>query len=260
MLETLILKTGELLAKFIPLECMQFPFMQTALLAVLLLAPLTAVTGVQAVNMRMAFFTDAIGHSAFAGAAAGILIFGTSAPMWSMPLTALLIGWGVLILQKISKLSNDTLIGVFFAFVVSGGLLLLSFAPSPAQLSQMFLFGDILLITPGDITYLFILALLNIIFLVFPCNKLLILSISEDLAYIHTSQCGMLKFITVSLLALTVIFGVKAMGVLLMGAMLIVPAAAARNLASCAGKVYPWAIFISLFSGVTGLFISAQEW
>ena len=238
---------------------MQFSFMQTALLATLFLAPLTAVAGVQVVNYRMAFFADTIGHSVFAGAALGMLFLGSNGAVWGMPLTALLIGIGVLLLQKTGKQSADTIIGVFFAFIVSLGLLLISNCRNLPKAGQ-FIFGDILLVTAQDTALLIILAIVYTLFIMIAFNPLLLIAIDEDLARAHRIKSLIFELLHISLLALIVIFTVKIAGVLLAGAMLIVPAAAARNLVKHAGKMFWSAALIGLISGISGLFISAQEW
>ena len=238
---------------------MQFTFMQSALLATLFLAPLTAVAGVQVINYRMAFFADTIGHSVFAGAALGVLFLGSNGAIWGMPLTALLIGIGVLFLQKTGKQASDTIIGVFFAFIVSLGLLLMS-SNSKLPKAGQFIFGDILLVTAQDTALLAALAIIYFIFITITFNPLLLIAIDEDLARTHRIKSLLLELLHISLLALIVIFTVKISGVLLAGAMLIVPAAAARNLVKHAGKMFWSAALIGLISGVSGLLISAQEW
>lgn len=107
----------ELIAKLLPFESMQMRFMQQALIGLLLLAPMTALMGVQVVNFRMAFFADAISHSAFTGVALGLL-FAVS-PHWTMPVFGLLVGLVIVAAQRRSALSTDTVIGVFFSGVVA---------------------------------------------------------------------------------------------------------------------------------------------
>ena len=244
----------------IPLESMQFNFMQMALLTVLAAAPVMAVAGIQVVNCRMAFFADAVSHSAFAGAALGLLFFGANGPLWSMPVLAVVIACAVMWLKRATKLSTDTVIGVFFALVISVGLLLLSRQPSLARWSQMFIFGDILTVQHQDITILLLLDMIYILFTIFFCNTLQIAAVDEDLANAHKMPVTAASYLNIILLAMIVIMSIKAIGVLLVSAMLIVPAAAARNFARRAGSVYFYAVIIGLVSGITGLFISAAEW
>ena len=244
----------------LPVESLQFSFMQMALLTVLAAAPVMAVAGIQVVNCRMAFFADAVSHSAFAGAALGLLLFGADGPLWTMPILAVLIACAVMWLKRATKLSTDTVIGVFFALVISGGLLLLSRQPSLARLSQMFIFGDILTVQHQDITILLLLDMIYAVFTFFFGNTLQIAAVDEDMAAAHKMPVAVASYLNIILLAMIVIMSIKAVGVLLVSAMLIVPAAAARNFARRAGSVYFYAIIIGLASGIAGLFISAQEW
>ena len=239
---------------------MQFNFMQMALLTVLTAAPVMAVAGIQVVNCRMAFFADAVSHSAFAGAALGLLFFGANGPLWTMPLLAVVIACAVMWLKRATKLSTDTVIGVFFALVISVGLLLLSRQPSLARWSQMFIFGDILTVQHQDITILLLLDVIYALFTLFFCNTLQIAAVDEDLASAHKMPVTAASYLNIILLVMIVIMSIKAIGVLMVSAMLIVPAAAARNFARRAGSVYFYAVIIGLASGITGLFISAAEW
>lgn len=242
----------------IPLECMQMRFMQEAFIGILLLAPLTAAAGIQVVNFRMAFFSDAIGHSVFAGVAIGLLL--DVSPNWSMPATALLVGGGIMLMKRCSRLSSDTVIGVFYSAVAAAGLALVSCKPGVARDMQTFLFGDILTISGGEIAYLLLLSLVFYAFQIFSFNKLMITGLDEKLAKAHRIHTGLHEYIYTGLLALIVIVAVRAAGVLLVTALLIVPAAAARNLAAGAVKMVFLALSIGLFSGITGLLLSAQEW
>lgn len=244
-------------AALIPLECMQMRFMQEAFIGILLLAPLTAAAGIQVVNFRMAFFSDAIGHSVFAGVAIGLLL--SVSPAWSMPATALIVGGGIMLMKRCSRLSSDTVIGVFYSAVAAAGLALISRNPNVARNMQTFLYGDILTISSGEIAYLFILSAAFYLFQIFAFNKLMIIGLDEKLAKAHRIKGALYEYIYVGLLALIVITAVKAAGVLLVTALLIVPSAAARNLASSAGKMFFLALATGLFSGITGLLLSAQE-
>ena len=248
----------ELIGKVIPLECMQMRFMQEALLGLILIAPMAAVAGTQVVNFRMAFFSDAIGHSAFAGVAFGLLC--SVSPDLTMPLLALLVGLGIMAVKQRSGLSTDTIIGVFFSAVVAAGLAVVSRYPQAARDMQMFLYGDILTISYAEIAALVGLLALFLIFQYFSFNKLICVGLNLQLAKAHRIHVMIHKYLFAALLSLIVIFSVKAVGVLLVTAMLITPAAAARNLASSYGKMLWISVLISLVCAVAGLLLSAQDW
>lgn len=247
-----------IIGQLLPFECMQSGFMQRALIGLLLLAPMTAAMGVQVVNFRMAFFSDAISHSAFAGIALGLLF--SMNPHWSMPLLGVAVGIGIVALQRHSMLSSDTIIGVLFAGVTAFGIAMVSRDPNLARDTQRFLYGDILTIGDFDIVQLVGLLVALLAFEIVGFNRLLYVSLSPLLAEVHRVRVAVYQYIFAALLALVVIFSVWAMGVLLVTAMLIVPAAAARNFAKSAGSMFWWAIVISCTSSVAGLLVSAQDW
>lgn len=246
------------LIAMIPLDCLQMRFMQQALLGVLLLAPMASVLGVEVINFRMAFFSDAIGHSAFAGVALGLIL--SVPPRLSMPLFGVLVGLGIMAVRRKSGLSSDTVIGIVFSAVVAFGLAVVSRADGVARDMQRFLYGDILTISQGEIGFLALLFVLLLIFQVFGYNRLLYIALNPVMARVHGLHVALWQYAFSGLLALVVMFSVWAVGVLLVTAMLIVPAATARNLARSAGGMFWWALLVGTSSAFAGLTLSAQEW
>ena len=247
-----------LLGQMIPLEIMQFSFMQKAFIALLLLSPMTAFMGVHVVNFRMSFFSDAVSHSAFAGAALGILF--SVDPRWSMILFAVLIGTGIIMVQNRSTLSADTVIGVFFSAAVAFGLAILSRERGTSRQIQSFLFGDLLTLTDQEITLLSGLLLALLIFQALGYNRMLYIGLNSVLAKTHRVKVGLYQYTFAVLLSCVVIFSVWAVGILLVTALLIVPSASARNFCRNARRMFWWSLLISLVSSLSGLLVSAQDW
>lgn len=247
-----------LVPRVLPFECLEARFMQRALVGLLLLAPMSAAMGVQVVNFRMAFFADAISHSAFAGVALGLLL--SLDPHWTMPAFALLVGLTIMAAQRRSALSSDTVIGVFFSAVVAFGIAVVSRDRNVARDMQRFLYGDILTVGDGDILCLAVLFILLMAFEAWGYNRLLYIGLNPVLAEAHRVRVGPYQFLYAGLLSLVVIFSVWAVGVLLVTALLILPAATARNLARSAGSMFWWAILASGASALAGLLLSAQDW
>ena len=243
---------------YLPFACMEARFMQQALLALLLLAPMTAVMGILVVNCRMAFFAEAISHSAFTGVALGVLL--SAPPDLIMPLFGLLVGLGIVAAQSRSSLGSDTVIGVFFSGMVAFGLAMVSRDRSLARDMQRFLYGDILSISNGEIWGLLLLFVVVLGFLSCTYNRLLYAGMNATLARTHRVPVQALQYVFCGLLALLVMFSVQAVGVFLVTALLVVPAATARNLSQSAGAMFWWALAISVVSAVSGLLISAQNW
>ena len=109
----------------LPLEALQFSFMKNAFLAILLLTPLLGLLGTMAVNQQMAFFSDALGHSALTGIGLGIVL-GVSSDLLSMIVFGVV--WAVLIcrIKQTGATSTDTVISVFSSTSIAAGLLILS--------------------------------------------------------------------------------------------------------------------------------------
>lgn len=247
-----------LISVVLPFECLKLEFMQQAMVGLILLAPMASAMGVQVVNFRMAFFSDAISHSAFAGVALG-LIFNTD-PHQTMLFFGILVGLGIMAMQRHSTLSSDTVIGVFFSGVVAFGLAVVSRDRSVARDAQRFLYGDILTIGQTDILWLMALFVALMLFQAWGYNRMLYIGLNPVLADAHRVRVSAYQYTFAALLSLIVIFSVWAVGILLVTAMLIVPAAAARNFARSAGGMFWWALLISITSAVAGLILSAQDW
>lgn len=242
----------------LPLDCLHAGFMQQALLAILLLAPMTAALGVSVITFRMAFFSDAIGHSAFAGVALGLLF--SLDPLFTMPAFGVLVGLCIMAVRRGSLLSADTSIGIVFSAVVAFGLAVVSRTPGMARNMTQFLYGDILTVNPAELGFLAVLALAMLLFVLAGSNRLLLIALNPVMAGAQGVRVALWQYAFAALLSLVVMMAVRAVGVLLVTALLIVPAATARHLARTAGGMFWWAQAISVTSGVTGLLLSAQPW
>ena len=207
----------DLLQTLLPFEIMQMRFMQQALLGLLLLAPMVALMGVQVVNFRMAFFADAISHSAFTGVALG-LIFSVS-PLWAMPIFALLVGLAIVAGQRRSNLPGDTVIGVFFSGIVAFGLAVVSRDKNVARDIQRFLYGDILGIGETDLWLMLALLVVLVSFQIYGYNRMLYIGVNPLLAKVHRVRVAAYQYLYAALLSLVVILSVRAVGVLLVTAM-----------------------------------------
>ncbi len=242
----------------LPLDCLEPRFMRQALLALLLLTPMTSMLGVQVTLYRMAFFSDAVGHSAFAGVALGLLL--GAPPDAAMLVFGVLVGLAVMAVQRTSGLSADTAIGIIFSAVVAFGLAVVSRASGLGRQMGQFLYGDILTVGDGEIAALACLLLLLLLFEAAGWNRLLAMALSPVTARVRGIHTAFWHYLFAGLLALVVMFSVRAVGVLLMTALLVVPAATARNLARSAGGMFWWSLAVGVSSGAAGLLLSAQDW
>ncbi len=239
---------------YLPFSWSDYKFMVNAFIAVILIAPLMAVLGTMAVNNKMAFFSDALGHSAFTGIALGVLL-GIENEFIS------LIAFGVFIALLITKIKNkgnasaDTVISVFSSMSVAVGLLVLSYGGSFSKYNS-YLVGDILSITQGELLCLFITLVAVIIIWCLIYNKLLVISVNKELAASRGIKTSLYENIFVCLVAVVVMLSIKWVGILLINSLLILPAAASRNITRNSRQYLFTSVLISVISAVSGLLIS----
>jgi len=237
-----------------PFEPFSMYFMKRALLGILLLAPLCAAMGVQVVNFGMAFFSDAISHSAFTGVALGLLL--SVDPSITMIIFGLVLGLAITQVRHESDFSTDTVVGVFFSGTVALGIVIISAQKGLVRNLQSYLYGDILTLSNMDIAWLAVSCVVIGCFLVVSYNKLIMSGMHRSLAHSRGVAVKRYDFMFAMFLAFVVMLAVRAVGLLLVTAMLIVPAAAGRNLANNLCKMFWFAIGISIVSGVVGLVMS----
>ena len=235
-------------------DWLQYDFMRTALLAVLLLVPLMALLGTLVVNNRMSFFSDALGHSALTGVAIGVL-----AGLSDYRLVTVLFGVVfALLMNRIRRsrlASTDTVIGVFSSVGVALGLTLLS-ARGNLSNYQSLLVGDILSITRAELWVLCGALVATAAVWLVCFNGFFAVSISPSVARSKGFRAALFDNLFVVLVAVVVMLAIRWVGLLLINAMLILPAASARNVARSMRSFHLLALVFGLFSGVLGLALS----
>ena len=235
-----------------PFAWMEYTFMKNALLAILLMTPLFGLLSTMVVSSRMAFFSDSLGHGAFTGIAIGALV-GLFSPLTSLlifsVLFALLITW----IKHRTAASADTVIGVFSSTAIAVGLMVMSHGGSFAKFSPL-LIGDILSITPADLGGLLAVNAFVLIGWVFLFNRLLLLSVNASLARSRGISTIAVESVFAALLAIVVAVSIQWVGILIINALLVLPGAAARNIARSVKEYHVASVALALLSGLIGLF------
>ena len=238
----------------LPFEFIDYTFMKNALLAILLITPIFAILGTMIVNNKMAFFSDALGHSALTGIAVGMLL-GISNINISMIIFAVVFALLLNFIKNKTTYGADTIISVFSSIAIALGLAILAQTGSFNKYSS-YLVGDILSITPSEILYLFITFIAVILFWYFMFNKLNVISINKTLAKSRGINTKLIDNIFVILIAIIVMISIRWIGILLINSLLILPAAASRNVAKSMRSYHLLSVIFSVFSGITGLILS----
>lgn len=241
----------------LPFEWAQYDFMQNALLAVLLVSPLLAMLGCLVINNQMAFFSEAMGHSALTGLAWGALL-GIPDPTVTIVGFAVLLALAMFLLRRYSSVPPDTSIALVMAFVVALGVVLLSRGGGFAKYSR-YLIGDILTVTPKELGGLALLSLAVVGLWVFLFNAFFFVSLNRSLAASRGLPASWLEALFSVLVAVVVAVSIPWVGLLVINSMLILPAATARNLAASTRSYVLGSVAVSLLSALLGL-ITSYYW
>ena len=248
------MNTWHSLISLLPCEWAQFAFMRTALLAVLIVSPLFALMGTLVVNNRMAFFSDAIGHASLTGVGLGVLL-GLADPQWALLAFALILGVGIIALQRLTRSAMDTVISLSMSFSIALGVVLLSQGGNFNKFTH-YLIGDLLSITPDEVTQLFVISILVGGGLLLGYNRILLIGLNESLARSRGMSAWWTQMLFCAAIVMVVTMNLRWVGILIVNSMLIVPAAGARNIAKNARQYVLYAVGIALLSGVVGLIAS----
>ena len=246
----------ELLEK-IPFSFLQYDFMKNALLAVLFLAPLFALLGTMAVNNNMAFFSDALGHSALTGIGIGTVL-GLREPLLCMIAFGIFLSIAITKVKCADRLSSDSIISVFSSTAMALGIVILSQQGGFAKYSY-YLIGDILTITQKDLYLIIITLIICYIVWILLYNDLLLVSINRSFAVSRGINAVFTENVFVILVAITVMISIKWLGILTINSLLILPAAAARNISRNAKSYHIITMFIAWIACLGGLLLS-YEW
>lgn len=233
---------------------LQYDFMKYAFLAILVITPLFGLMGTMIVNRKMAFFSDALGHSALTGIAVGVVL-GVNNTNVSMVIFAVIFALLLNFINSRVLSATDTVISVFSSCSIALGLAILSQGGNFSRYSSI-LVGDILSITPEEIAYLLVILVITLVFWVFGFNKLLAVSLNRTLAKSLHISVGWMENLFAVLTALIVMVSIRWVGILIINALLILPAASARNISENMREYHFLAILFSVFSGILGLIIS----
>ncbi len=238
----------------LPFDWAQFGFMQNALLAIIIVTPLFALIGCLVIHSQMAFFSDAIGHAGLTGIALGILM-GFADPTFAIIIFGCLLAIIITALRRISHNSIDTIIGLVMSSTIALGVLLLSRGGGFARYSN-FLIGDILSINSQELVRLLVVMIIVLVIWVLAFNSIFLLSVNSTLARSRRIPPFLIESFFAILIAAVVSVCIQWVGILVINALLLLPAGCARNVATSMKSYTLYAIAAGLISGVSGLICS----
>ena len=236
------------------MDILQYAFMQRALLAGALIGAVCAVVGVYVVLRGLAFIGAGIAHASFGGVALGFLL-GLN-PVLTAVLFCLATAWGIGAVARRGQVREDTAIGVFFASTMALGILFIGVMHGYNVDLFGYLFGSILAVTTQDLWITLGLGLVVLLVVGLFFKELLFVTFDAEMAQVTGVPAGRLYFLLLSLVALTVVLSIKVVGIVLVSALIVTPAAAAYQLTEDFRRMMLLAVVIGVASAVGGLLLS----
>lgn len=230
-------------------------FMKDALLAILVVTPLFGLLSTMVVESRMAFFSDALGHSAFTGMAIGALC-GLTEPVWAAVVFAVVIALLFTLVRQRTHMASDTAISVFSSAAVALGIFLSTLGGQSFTKFNTLLIGDILSVAPAEIGLLALLLVLLVALWLTSFNQMMLSSVHQALADSRGIRVVWKNFLFTAAIAVVVTITMSWVGLLVINALLVLPGAAARNVAKNLPQYHLVSILGGLVCGVAGLMVS----
>ena len=228
----------------------KYGFVINAMICALLIGPILGGIGTMVVTKKMAFFSEAVGHAAMTGIAVGVLLGEPfSAPYISLFTYCILFGLIINYTKNRTKMSSDTLIGVFLAISIAlgGSLLIYVSAKVNSHALESILFGSILTVSDTDI-YILVVSAIIIGFVLIPyLNRMLLASFNPNLAIVRGVNVKLIEYIFI-----------KIVGSILVEALLLIPAAAAKNLSKSIKGFVSYSVIFALISCLLGVYLPIQ--
>lgn len=230
-------------------------FMKNALLAILVISPLFGLLSTMVVTKRMSFFSDALGHSAFTGMAIGTLC-GLAAPMVGAVIFAILFSLLFTLVRRHTSLASDTVIGVFSSAAVALGIFISTLGGQSFTKFNNLLIGDILSVEPVKIGILAIILLLLILLWVASFNQLMLSALHPALADSRGIDLFWQDALFSCAIAVVVTLSMTWVGLMVINSLLVLPGAAARNLARNIRQYHLFSLLGAIVCGIAGLMTS----
>lgn len=235
------------------IEVLQLAFMQRALMAGLLMGIPLSLLGVFVVLRRSAFFGDAVAHFSFAGIAIGFLL--NVNPIAAAVATSLVLSLGMVKIQhRAPQLALDTIIGVFFSGAAALGIFVIGLLDEYRVDLFQFLFGDIVAVSMTDVVYSIVIFFLIVATLLFTWKPFFKITFNEEMAAVTGTKTKLYDYIFLSMVAVATAMAIRIVGIILVPALLVIPAATAKNISGSFKMMVLLSVVFSIVSVVTGLF------
>jgi len=236
------------------LDMFGYAFIQRALLAGVLVGTVCAVVGVYVVLRGMSFMGAGISHTSLGGVAIGVTL-GVD-PIISAAVFSVLAGWAIAVASRRGHVKEDTAIGILFAAGMALGVLLISLGDEYQVDLLSYLFGSITAVETTDLWTAGVMSALVLGCVAVLFKDLMITVFDPEMAQVIGLPAGKLYFVLITMIALTVVMSIKVVGIVLVSALLVVPAATAYQLTESFRKMMALSVIFGVGSTTVGLMLS----
>lgn len=236
------------------IQLLQFPFMQRAIAGGILMGLLGGLLGSFVTLRQLSFYSHAVGHSALVGIILGVLL--QLNPTWLLLPFTLIFGVVVLYLIDRTELASDIILNVVLSGTLAIGIILSSLIRGYRGGLMNVLFGDILAINQVDLILTAILLICSTIYLLLTLKEQVLLTLNMSVAKVQGIPVQLHRYLFVVLLSLTVALATKAIGILLVNAFLVIPAAIAKLLSQKFSSFLTLSIILGALSSILGILFS----
>ncbi|PIE65352.1 MAG: zinc ABC transporter permease [Desulfobacterales bacterium] len=239
----------------------RYAFVVNALLCSMLLGPILGGVGVMVVTKRMAFFSQAVGQAALTGVAIGVFLGEPiTAPYASLFGFCILFGLLMNYTRNRTRMSPDTVIGVFLSISLAVGACVLLYVTGKVNMHVLdnVLFGSVLTVNDTDMNVLLVISVLCLIVGIPLFNRLLLVSFNPSLAHARGVDAKLYDYIFVMMITLITVASLKIVGAVLVEALFIIPAAAARNISRSMKGFFGYSVLIASASCVLGIILPME--
>lgn len=236
------------------LELLNYPFFVNALSAALFSSITCGFIGTYIVSRRIVFISGGISHTSFGGV--GIAYYLGFNPLLGAAVFSVLAAMGIETFSRKSEIREDSLIGMMWSFGMAVGIIFIFITPGYAANLMSYLFGSILTVSRTEILLLAGLALTIVLFFVFLYKEILFVSFDQEYARTQGIPTALINYTLISLTALTIVFNIRVVGIILVISMLTIPQATANLLSHNFKKVIIYSTGFAFLASIAGLFLS----
>lgn len=233
---------------------LQFPFMQRAIAGAMLMGILGGLLGSFVTLRQLSFFSHAVGHAALVGVALGVLL--QLNPTWMLLPFTLVFGLAVIYLIDQTDLASDSILSIVLSGALAIGVILTSLIRGYRGNLMGVLFGDILAINGTDLLLTLLVLVSSTIFLLSSLRQQILLTLNPAVAQVQGVPVQQYRYVFIVLLSLAVAVAIKAVGVLLVNAFLVIPASTAKLLSSHFGSFLTISVILGAISSIAGMLVS----